>query len=50
MIKKEIAEYVSDKIIEEISKFIGEIKKDKLENEQFFLNFLDKLNELSIIN
>lgn len=47
-LKKEIAEYALNEALKGIEQLVKEIKKDKLENEQFYLDFLDKLNELSI--
>lgn len=46
--KKEIAEYALSKALKGIEDIIKNIKKDGFENEQFYLDFLDKLNELSI--
>lgn len=46
--KKEIAEYALSKALKGIEDIIQNIKKDGFENEQFYLDFLDKLNELSI--
>lgn len=39
--------YESDIIISKVRDFIEEVVYKKLQNEQWFLNFLDDLNELS---
>lgn len=44
----EIAKYVLSEILINLEKVIDNIKQDGFENEQFYLDFLDKLNELSI--
>lgn len=46
--KMEIAKYVLSEILINLEKVIDNIKQDGFENEQFYLDFLDKLNELSI--
>ena len=46
--EKEIAEYALNKTVKGIENIIKKIKKDGFENEQFYLDFLDRLNELSI--
>ena len=46
--KMEIAKYVLSEILFNLEKVINNIKQDGFENEQFYLDFLDKLNELSI--
>lgn len=46
--KKEIAEYALSKALKGIEDIIQNIKEDGFENEQFYLDFLDKLNELSM--
>lgn len=46
--EKEIAEYALNKALQGIEDIIQNIKKDGFENEQFYLDFLDKLNELSM--
>ncbi len=47
-LKEEIAEYALNKALEEIKHLIDNIKKDGFENKQFYLDFLDELNKLSI--
>lgn len=39
--------YESDVILAKVRDFIEEVVDKKLQNEQWFLNFLDDLNELS---
>ena len=39
--------YESDNILSKVRDFIEEVVDKKLQNEQWFLNFLDELNELS---
>ena len=39
--------YESDIILSKVKNFIEEVVDKKLQNEQWFLNFLDDLNELS---
>lgn len=39
----------STEILESINTFISQVQESHLENEQWFLNFLDKMNELSVI-
>lgn len=38
----------SDIILSQVQDFIDEVFEKKLQDEQWFLNFLDELNELSI--
>ncbi len=40
-------ERAGDEILSELKDFIEEVIEMKLQNEQWFLNFLDELNELS---
>ena len=40
--------YKSDIILSKVRDFIEEVVDKKLQNEQWFLNFLDDLNELSV--
>ena len=40
--------YESDIILSKVKDFIEEVVDKKLQNEQWFLNFLDDLNELSV--
>ncbi len=47
-LKKEIAEYALNKTLKEIKQIVEEIHKDGFENEQFFLDFLDELNTISV--
>ena len=39
--------YESDVILSKVKDFIEEVVDKKLQNEQWFLDFLDELNELS---
>ena len=41
-------EQQGQQIIEQIEEFIHSIETNNLTNEQFFLDFLDQINELSI--
>lgn len=40
--------YNASQLIEEVDSFIRLVESKDLTNEQWFLNFLDELNELSI--
>ena len=40
--------YNASQLIEEVASFIELVESKDLTNEQWFLNFLDELNELSI--
>lgn len=40
--------YTASQLIEEVASFIELVEARDLTNEQWFLNFLDELNELSI--
>ena len=40
--------HTASQLIEEVASFIELVESKDLTNEQWFLNFLDELNELSI--
>lgn len=47
--KKLAAEYSFTKAIKYIKELVNQAIQDGYENEQFFINFLDELNEISVI-
>lgn len=48
--KEELLKELGDIVINECDSFIKMIEKHKLTNEQWFIEFEDRLNELSIKN
>lgn len=40
--------YTASQLIEEVTSFVELVESKGLTNEQWFINFLDELNELSI--
>ncbi len=40
--------YTASQLIEEVASFVELVESKDLTNEQWFINFLDELNELSI--